>query len=76
MYVKSGSSGIIIKNRVNYTEYIRVDQFYINSTSILAANLVPELYVGMEDRILPIEFTSAIKNPDESAIKQFEHLLN
>jgi len=73
--LKSGSTGIIIKNRINSQANFKVDQFHAYASFILTANHVPELYIGMEDRILPIEFTTMNKNPDEAAIKQFEHLL-
>lgn len=73
--LKSGSTGVLIKNRINAKENFRVDQFHAYASLILTANHVPELYVGMEDRLLTIEFTREHKHEENDKITEFERLL-
>lgn len=71
--IKSSTMNLMIKNRI--TRDFKMKSFMAYAAVIMSTNFVPELYAGMSDRLISVEFTKQHKR-DESAIRTFETFFN
>lgn len=73
--LKSSTTGLLVKERIRPREGFRKQQFYAYATPILSTNFVPDLYIGLHERIIPVEFTIRNKR-GEKEVKKFDKYFN
>ena len=73
--LKSSTTGLLVKERILPKQGFRKQSFYAYSSVIMSTNFIPDLYVGLRERIIPVEFT--IKNEkSEDEAKRFDRYLS
>lgn len=73
--LKSSTTGLLVKERILAKQGFRKQQFYAYASVIMSTNYLPELYTGMRERLIPIEFTIRNKKTEEQA-KEFDRYLS
>lgn len=73
--LKSSTTGLMIKERIHARESFRRQKFMAYSSVVMSANYVPDLYLGMADRLIPVTFTTRNKR-DPKLAERYEKDLN
>lgn len=73
--LKSSTTGLMIKERILVREGFRRQKFMAYASIVMSANYVPDLYLGMADRLIPVTFTTRNKRDPEIA-RRYEKELN
>ena len=73
--IKNSSTGIVIKERIKSKDGFNTDEFRAYSSISLTCNIVPNVYTGVKDRLIPVEYTAKHKHTDLEAVKVFESLI-
>jgi len=71
--IKSSTMNLLIKNRI--TRDFKMKSFMAYAGVMMSTNFVPELYAGMADRLISIEFTRQHKREDKD-VRSFETFFN
>lgn len=71
--IKSSTMNLLIKNRI--TRDFKMKAFMAYAGVMMSTNFVPELYAGMADRLISIEFTRQHKREDKD-VRSFETFFN
>lgn len=73
--LKGSTVNTRIKDRIRPEQGFRIESKYAYATVALTTNYLPQLYVGMQDRLIPSEWTLEAKRSDED-VKQFEEMVS
>jgi len=73
--IKSSTTGLLVKERILSKQGFRRQAFYAYASVIMSTNFIPDLYVGLRERIIPVEFTIKNKKSEEEA-RKFDRYLN
>lgn len=73
--LKSSTTNLLIKERIRPKEGFRKQSFYAYAPVIMSTNFLPDLYTGLHERIIPVEFTVRHKRTEDEA-KAFDRLFN
>lgn len=73
--LKSSTTGLLVKERILPKQGFRKQSFYAYSSVIMSTNFIPDLYVGLRERIIPVEFTIKNKKSEDEA-RKFDRYLN
>lgn len=73
--LKSSTTGLLVKERILPKQGFRKQSFYAYSSVIMSTNFIPDLYVGLRERIIPVEFTIRNKKSEEEA-RKFDRYLS
>lgn len=73
--IKTSSTGTLIKERINSKAGFDTQEFRAYTSLVFTCNIVPNLYTGVKDRLLPVEYTAKHKYHDIEAVKKFETLI-
>jgi hypothetical protein len=73
--LKSSTTGLLVKERILPKQGFRKQSFYAYSSVIMSTNFIPDLYVGLRERIIPVEFTIKNKKSEDEA-KRFDRYLS
>jgi len=73
--LKSSTTGLLVKERIRPRDGFRKQQFFAFAPAILSTNFVPGLYIGLPERIIPVEFTVRNKRPEDE-VKKFDKQFN
>lgn len=65
----------MIKERIKSKDGFNTDEFRAYSSISLTCNIVPNVYTGVKDRLIPVEYTAKHKHTDLEAVKVFESLI-
>ena len=68
--LKNSTTNLHAKSRIDPSMGYRVIEFYAYASVAMTTNYVPQLYVGLEDRIIPVEWTVEDKRSEEE-VKSF-----
>lgn len=71
--IKSSTMNLMIKNRI--TRDFKMKSFMAYAGVMMSTNFVPELYTGMSDRLISVEFTRLHKR-DGKDVRAFETFFN
>lgn len=72
--LKNSTTTFATKDRILAREGFRVQNFMAYASIAMSANYIPELYLGMSDRLIPVTFTAKNRRDPEIA-KVFEREL-
>lgn len=73
--IKSSTTNMLIRNRINVKRSYTMERKNAFASLILITNHVPALYIGMEDRLITVEFTAACKK-EIADVRKYEELVN
>lgn len=66
--LKASTTGMLIKERILSNQGFRRQRFMAYASPIMSTNFVPELYVGVRERLIPVNFT--VRNKRERATQK------
>jgi hypothetical protein len=72
--LKTATTNIHIKSRIDKNRGYRMTEFHAYASPVIITNYVPQLYVGLEDRLIPVEWDITDKRTPEE-VQQFEEKL-
>lgn len=61
--LKASTTGMMIKERIHSNQGFRRQRFMAYASVIMSANFVPPLYIGVGERLIPVNFTVRNKRP-------------
>lgn len=67
--LKSSTTSLLVKERIRSREGFRKQSFYAYAPVIMSTNYLPDLYTGLHERLIPVEFTVRHKRDEEEARK-------
>lgn len=69
--LKSSTTSLLVKERIRVREGFRKQSFYAYAPVIMSTNFLPDLYAGLHERLIPVEFTVRHKRSEKEA-KDFD----
>lgn len=73
--LKTSTTSLLVKERILARSAFRVQSFYAFAAVIATTNFIPDLYTGLRDRLIPVEFTVAHRKSQAEA-DAFEKAVN
>ena len=69
--LKTATTNIHVKSRIDKNRGYRMTEFHAYASPVIITNYVPQLYIGLEDRLIPVEWDITDKRTKEE-VSRFE----